>query len=541
MKTKVIALFFLIGFTLLAVTSAARKSATCDETAHHIPSGYIFLTKHDLRFDTCAPPLARYIAAFPMLFMDINLPDSRDFWRREDRADFSRAFFQLNIDKYKSILFYSRIMIVAVSIFGAVILYLWAKQLYSKRAGIIALLLYCFSPNIIAHAKLSTTDLVTTVFILLSAYMFWQFLQYPGHGKAVLAGVSLGLALLSKYSALLIIPVYVLFFFTIIPKKTRLKKSLVLFLSIISLAFFTLWAGYGFEVSPLLADTLRHQEKYIILKDFCIKVFPFCNEAFIHNLLYSLPLPLSSYILGVLGVIRHGAEGHNFFFLGNYYTHGLLHYYIIAFLIKTPIPMIAAFLAGILLAIRNKLAYKEWYIFSFIAVFFLAASFSKLQLGLRYILPIYPFCFIISARFFASALAKNILLKVFAISLLLWYSITSFFTWPDYLSYFNELIGGPENGYKYLRDSNLDWGQDLPALKNYMSENGMDRINLLYYGQGIPEVYGIVYDNISAGEKKLPKKNIYAVSVTSLEAVKWTRQYVPSAKAGYSIFIYDLR
>jgi hypothetical protein len=541
MKTKITVILLLTIFASLGFTSMLRKSATCDEVAHHIPSGYIYLTKHDLRFATDSPPLARYIAAFPLLFMDINLPGEKTFWRREDRGEFAREFFKLNIGKYKDILLYSRTMILILSMFGGLILYLWTKSLYSKRAGILTLFLYCLSPNILAHARLATTDAVVTVFILLFAYMFWQFLQSPGYDKAVIAGISFGLALLSKYSALLILPIILILFFIMVPKQVRVKKALILFIIFGFSSFLTIWAGYGFELTPLLADTLRAQEKFLILSNFCSKFCPFYSETLLNKILYNMPLPLSSYILGVLGVIKHGAEGHSFFFLGNYYTHGLPCYYIVAFLIKTPLAFIIAFFSGVFLAIKNKPKLSDYCIFSFIIVFFLAASFSKLQLGTRYILPIYPFCFIIAGRFLDIALAKRRFYKIFAVLLLIWYSVSSFLIWPNYLSYFNELIGGPKNGWRYLRDSNIDWGQDLPALKEYMDKNGVEQIRLAYHGEGMPEAYGINYNEIKDKERIAPDKNVYAISVMSLDSIQWTKNHKPISRAGYSIFIYDFR
>jgi hypothetical protein len=541
MKIKITVILLLAIFVSLAYTSMVRKSATCDEVAHHIPSGYIYLTKHDLRFATDSPPLARYIAALPMLFMDINLPGEKTFWRREDRGEFAREFFNLNIGKYKDILKYSRTMILMLSMFGGLILYLWTKSLYSKRAGILTLFLYCLSPNILAHARLATTDVVVTVFILLFAYMFWQFLQSPGYGKAVIAGIFFGLALLSKYSALLILPIILVFFFIMVPKQVRVKKVAILFLVFGFSSFLTLWAGYGFEVAPLLADTLRAQDKFLIFKDFCSRFCPFYSDTLLNKILYSLPVPLSSYILGVLGVIKHGADGHSFFFLGNYYMHGLPCYYIVAFLIKTPLALIIAFLSGVLLAIKKKPKIADYYMLSFITVFFIAASFSKLQLGIRYILPIYPFCFIIAGRFLDISLPKRFFYKIFAVLLLIWYSISSFFIWPDYIAYFNELIGGSKNGYKYLRDSGLDWGQDLPALKEYMDKNGVEQIRLAYHGEGMPETYGINYNEIKDKERIAPDKNVYAISVMSLDSIQWTKNHKPISRAGYSIFIYDFR
>src|SRR4030043_113176 len=114
-RSIVLVIIILSVFATLAVSGMVKKSATCDEIAHHIPSGYVFLTKGDLRFDTSAPPLARYIASFPMMFMGINMPDNESFWRREDRGEFGRAFFRMNMDKYENILLFGRIMILIVS------------------------------------------------------------------------------------------------------------------------------------------------------------------------------------------------------------------------------------------------------------------------------------------------------------------------------------------------------------------------------------------------------------------------------------------
>jgi hypothetical protein len=113
--------------------------------------------------------------------------------------------------------------------------------------------------------------------------------------------------------------------------------------------------------------------------------------------------------------------------------------------------------------------------------------------------------------------------------------------WPDYISYFNEIVGGPKNGWRYLRDSNIDWGEDLPALSEYMKRNGIDKIKLLYFGSADPKFYNIDYEDITEPERLKPANNVYAISLHYIDAVEWAKDRSPDAMAGYSIYIYDFR
>jgi hypothetical protein len=241
-------------------------------------------------------------------------------------------------------------------------------------------------------------------------------------------------------------------------------------------------------------------------------------------------------MLGVLGVVRHGYEGHGTFFLGKWSGKGNPLYFIVAFLIKTPIPSILFIFTGLVVMLRNRMGNKEWFLIITIAAFFAAASFSNLQLGLRYILPIYPLCFIIAGRSLEVFGRKS--MKIPLIALALWYVGSSLWIWPNYLSYFNEFIGGPKNGYKYLRDSNIDWGQDLPMLADYLKKKKIDKVKLLYFGTADPAAYGIKYDKLADGDYIDPLPGVYAISVQYLDAVKWAKDRVPAARIGYSIFVF---
>jgi hypothetical protein len=529
-----------------------KKSPTPDEISHDIPSGYVFLKKFDLRFDTHAPPLARYIIAAPLLFMDINLPDNKNFWRREDRAEFGKDFLYA-VNKYPDkIVFVSRMMVLLVATLGGLLLFIWTKQIYSVNEALIALLFYVFSPEILAHARLATTDMIATVFILLSLYAFWRFFENSNLKTAIFCGFSIGLAFLSKYSAVLLIPLFVFFALKRIfsaermfsTKNIQKARLFGLILVLILTIFLTMWLSYGFEFKPILQDTMRAEEKVAIFKNFCACI-PFLKNSDLSNnaewYLNNIPIPLGSYILGVLGVARHGAMGHTTFFLGKWSGYGHPLYYIVAFLIKTPLPLILMLLVAILELLRRKKSLLEWYLLSIAALFFVIASLSKLQLGLRYILPIYPICFIIASKPLADVLRKHSSFKLIGALVIVWYIISSIVIWPDYLSYFNEIVGGPKNGWRYLRDSNIDWGEDLPALSEYMKRNGIDKIKLLYFGSADPKFYNIDYEDITEPERLKPANNVYAISLHYIDAVEWAKDRSPDAMAGYSIYIYDFR
>ena len=193
--------------------------------------------------------------------------------------------------------------------------------------------------------------------------------------------------------------------------------------------------------------------------------------------------------------------------------------------------------AGLFMTLRRKIGRGERVILVTIVLFFIASSLSNLQIGFRHILPLFPLCFIIAGR--TEELLKGRLLSLVIWFLISWHVVSSLSAWPNYIGYFNEIIGGPKNGYKYLRDSNLDWGQGLPALADYMKKNKVEEVALEYFGQADPGAYGIHYRKLSALEMNKPDNKIYAISAQYLEHIKWTERYKPTATAGYAMFIYD--
>ncbi len=548
------AVILAIIFMGLAFTSVwpEKKSPTCDELSHHIAVGYVFMTKGDFAFATDSPPLARCIMALPLLPMEIRMPSDRSYWAREDRGAFSWDFFYvLNRDIAGKMLLAARMTMIFLGAFGGLFLFFWVRKEMSGLTALLASFFYFLCPNIIANSQIATTDIAVTVFFMCSVFLFWDFLREKNSKTAVLAGVFLGFALLSKYSSLTLIPVFSILIASeiidnFVKKRAGSGKLFLRFIFLLIVATAVLWAGYLFEFKPFFGNVLRPGEKELVLDSFFNRYIPGLNEQIkegVRNFLYTFPIPLSSYILGVMGVLKHGAEGTGTYFLGMAREGGHPFYYVAAFLIKTPIPAILFFLTGIFCTVfKDKEQGFKLYLLLMISSFVTLASMGNLQLGLRYVLPVYPLMFVIAATGAAALIGRSLALPRVAVCVFLaWFGMTSFVTWPDYLSYFNESIGGPRNGYKYLRGSNIDWGQDLPALAAFLKEKGVENVVLVYHGSADPSYYGIKHEKISPEETVFPRAKVYAISAHSLGTVEWSEEYEPVAKIGYSIFVYDFR
>jgi len=181
------------------------------------------------------------------------------------------------------------------------------------------------------------------------------------------------------------------------------------------------------------------------------------------------------------------------------------------------------------------------------ALLFVASMFSSIDIGYRNILPVLPLAFVYASQ--VAPRVANHWARLALVALCVWYVIGTVTLSPHYLAYFNEFVGGPDNGYKYLADSNLDWGQDLKNLKKYMDAQGIGQVYISYFGTADPGYYGISYLPMpSHPPAPDAAPAYYAISATSLQGVyapdsspaAWLAQYRPVSKVGYSIFIYRL-
>ncbi|MBN2125047.1 MAG: glycosyltransferase family 39 protein [Deltaproteobacteria bacterium] len=531
MGSRLLPALLLAIFAVLSLTSAVRKSATWDETMYLGLGAYLLENRTwDVPAASLQPPLSYYLHSLPLLFCDMH----RACFKRGEVRDLAAAVERGQCLMTRSsppgdrLLLLARLPSVLLGMLLGYGVFTWASRLYGRRAGIFSLLLFCLSPNILAHSRLITADISLTTFGFLSVYLFWANARSASLLKILLCGLCLGLALLSKHAGLLWVPILAVFSVwnalagdSKSPSRTGSpwKGSPILTLgAVVAIAFFTLFLGYGFRGS-VYTDSLLIQK-------------------------------------GIVG------EGFPAFLNGNVSGKGgWWYYYLFAFFMKTPVPLLALFAGGVAMLFRSSDpgdGFSDLCLVLPAVVFFGVFSFfTRLNVGLRYILPVFPFLMVLSGRLVRFALQRRLPWKVALVVLLTWYGGECLFIHPHYLAYFNQFAGGPKNGYRHLVDSNLDWGQDLKGLRAYLDRRGMDRVILSYFGSADPSWYGISYAALPSFIRLPPPQRPYsgvrpgdilAVSATNLYPLyvdlgplsEYLRKTNPVDQVGYSILIYEI-
>ena len=519
--TKAVAVILLLILAFQCVMSLRQKSPTWDET-HYLGIGKYLLTHFtwNTQGSILHPPLTFFMHDIPLLFfptpeiMPLGDHHSR-FWLGV--ADVKKGNRILMSDRYdgETLFFLSRLFMIPLSIVLGIFVFLWAKDLYSSYAGLLALFLYCFSPNMLAHARLITPDLSLTCFSFLSIYFYWKFISLgkkPRH--LFFSALCFGLALASKYSALLLFPIFIFIFiintivefFTFSCNFGVVRKNVLNLLFLFSLCVIPILIFYGFDLSP--------------------------------------------YFDGLVFQLKKSEWGHAAFLEGSISWEGWWYFFIYAFLLKTPIPTLAFIIIALVLGnnLKSILKKREFFLIIPILSYIIFFSYTHQCVGLRYILPVYPFIFVFVSRILNMWIKPRKVVGSLVVGLSVWYLVGTIRIYPHYLAYFNEFVGGPSNGYKYLVDSNLDWGQDLKLLKQYMDAQGIKEIYLDYFGSIDPAFYHISYKKIDENTSLFPK-GWYAVSATKLQGVyslKREGSYAelkkkkPIAHIGYTIFVYSI-
>lgn len=537
MKSRTLAAGLLFAiFSTLFLHTAWTKSPTWDEIGYIGLGAYLLKTgRWDVPAACSHPPLAFYLHSLP----SFAYPLDWDRWRyRADKmrdlkflrsADLKRGNAMLLDQRYdgERFFFWTRVTSLALVALLFWTLYAWGRQLYEPSGALLVLLFAALSPNLLAHATLINTDFALATTFLCAVFAFRRLLLQPSYGALLLAGLALGLALLSKLSALILLPILLvitIWFWRFAPAQYQAGLARLFgtgralghgaaYLGVIVLALFVLWAGYGFRYEPY-ALTVRSQ-------------------------LWDLD------------------TGHAAYLMGQFSDQGWWYYFPVAILIKTPLPTLVLATLGLWISTRRsrlELIFLLWPPLLLFALFVLGSK----NIGLRHLLGIYPFLFLIVGAALPSRLRSRQAYLVAAMCL--WYAVGAVRIHPHHLAYFNEAIGGPENGHHYLADSNLDWGQDLKGLKAYMDERGIERIKLSYFGSVDPRLYDLDYEwlpsfllpNPEARPADVPTTGLIAISATNLVGIymhiygygqdlyAWLEAHQPVARIGYSIFVYEI-
>jgi hypothetical protein len=481
------AVLFLLVFLGELTFSIRQQSLSWDE-GDHIFAGYMSWKKADFGINPEHPPLVKALAAIPLLPMHLKVPDRKGLASFKDEAYFDgRDFIFGNGGEAEAdrIIFRARMAAATLSLLLGLLVFLAAREMFGDGAALFALALVVFEPNMIAHGAYVTTDMGISCFIFASIYAFYRYVKAPSVGRLIVLGLVSGLALASKHSGVLLLPFGLALIITEIlwpsPETRTNKRKVALrltgaFLAASTIAIVVLWAFYGFRyaarpggmpLSPSLAEYARG------LKG----VEPHAYLALAR--LHILP---ESYLYGLVDV-RLISDSFSTYIFGKVYARGVWFYFPAAFIIKSTAAFMGLLLlTGFAIVTRKLRARREIFFLTIPPVLYLLiATGTGLDIGARHILPMYPFLSVLIGGA-ALALAHGDRRWAYVVGLLLaWHAVSSARAYPNYLAYSNEFWGGPANTYKYLTDSNTDWGQQLKAVKKYLDNRGVKDCWFAYF------------------------------------------------------------
>jgi len=559
-RTAVVLSVFAVVFFTLEVTSYTQKSATWDEP-QHVMAGYLALARRDYRTDPEHPPFLRMWAALPLLAIP-GIKLNTSIIERTSPSDWVGLgqFVFCHQSMYRDndadrLLYAARFMIVALGVLLGMLVFCWVNEWLGFWPAIVTLAFYEIEPNIAAHSSLVTTDFAAACFIFATIYFVWRVCRQPSRANIAGLVAFFVLANISKFSALILGPIVLVLLAVglLRPRTLTLAKALGIVALLAVATWLAIWAVYGFRYAPSRSEAWLFQlQNYPLVQQRIPRMASLAAWIDTHHLLPN------AYTQGfMLGQAK--AQTRAAFLAGNYSTDGWWYYFPAAFLIKTPAALVILLVSGLVVyATRwQQLGLKnEVFVVLPIVLYLGSAMVARLNIGLRHILPIYPFVLLLAAAAVKELLDARQRGGWIVLGLLAAFWLFEFGrAYPSNLAFFNQFVGGPRNGYKYLADSNLDWGQDLKPLKNWMARNNVTHINLAYFGTADPSYYDIdcTYlpgtDFPGEGLVKPPQLPGYvAISATVLEGVylsdqgrefyKPLREMVPIADIGHSIHVY---
>ncbi len=629
----------------LAVRSLLSENPTVDEVVH-LPAGVTYWQTGTFPLYPHNPPLIKLIAALPVLAAEpITAPLYQEpawGWKEANKAAFAHGFSLYNADRYFDLFQSARLLMPLFALLGSLVVFEWSRRLYGPWGGLLSLSLWAFCPNILAHSRLVTTDIGATVLGFGATYLFWLYLHNRGWWFAALVGVVLGLAQLAKFSNLLLFGIWPIFWLAheFLSKEPegrlrRIRQTLAQGGLMVTLCVLVINLGYGSEglgerlgrfafTSELLtvdreramAPPLEPGQTGVPLQ---VALAMFRVNRFQNTPMEALPVPLPRYyVLGfddqkleaegipnkillatkdARAALRAGPEGdevtgYPVYLDGELRNESWWYYYWMTLLYKVPEGTWALVLLAILVLLfgstRSRAPWAdELSLWVVPLVVLIVMSFgTNIALGLRYVLPIFPYVFVSTGKVasWAASLNQNRRrIALFGIVFFLAATLTATsLIHPHYIAYFNWLSGGPTRGSEHLIDSNLDWGQDLVNLEARLrDEFPGERVGIAYFGQINPEMFNLQGEgsgNVSLldwflppglpgtiGERpdltaSPPVPGLYAVSVSLVKGLPW-RVYTrdrwapvsasqdafryfddlePIGHVGHSIFLYRI-
>ena len=482
-------LLVVMGLNFLSVLP--RKNLTLDETIH-IPAGFYNL-HGNLAINIEHPPLVKMLSALPLLFTHTQAA-AVDPQREYSDYQIAQNFWRANDAHYEALTFWPRVPMIAIALLLGALIFFCARRLFGPRTALLAAALYALEPTVPAHGRVVQTDIASALAYLLLSFALYFYLQTPNFRYALYVGLSAGLALSTKFSMVALAPfaiVPLLGLFIFAPRLGQKRGLVAAQLAIATVALIMIVnAGYLFH-HPKQRYTLSfydsggsattHQPLPELAGQTFMAIQHIIPADFIHGMVRVVVLDQARSPAGLLGMYSKG---------------GWWYYFPVAFGLKTTIPFLLLSVVSIVWALWILFRKRDERVlvllvpvFSFAALAMMAST----NIGIRHLLPVYPFLFILGGAFLDHLLSyrrQRVMMAGILAIVLAWMGIEAIRAYPDYLTYMNEFASRAPHWY-YLSDSNVEWGDDVKGLAAYLHERGEDTVSEAIWGFEILEKYGI--------------------------------------------------
>ena len=508
------ALVLALGFLVLELVASRDESLTWDEPGY-IAAGYANLVQGDYQLNADHPPLLQKLSALPLLLLPVRDPPAGAprFLRSENpRATYGREFFFASGNDPLRMAALARIPVIVIGAGLVLCIFAFARSLFGSGPALAASALAVLCPNLAAHARLATEDLGCAAGMFAAVFTLWRCVERPRAGRALLCGLATGLALLTKYTALLLLPIYAC-------------------LTLVA------WRRCRDRIAPSeLVGTLA------VVAGVSIAVV---------GLGYGLAFRPDLYWGGIFRIYPDVARDYAYYLFGRVSRTPFWYHATASLLFKTPLPALA--LLAIAAGRARRMAAPEHVCFLLVppAFMLLASCFDLTNPGVRRVLPALPFLLCFAGLAFAAPRPRWL---GWVTALLLAGSVVEAVrVWPHQIAYLNQAVGGSRAGPWITDESNVDWGQELLRLAAWQREHMREgeTLRLYYYGSAEPAAYGVRAEPFDLADAVHPRPGLYAISAhylayfRKLQALDgadadWLVKYEPIDRIGYSIYLYRI-
>ncbi|MEM8602782.1 MAG: hypothetical protein AAGF24_02960 [Cyanobacteria bacterium P01_H01_bin.121] len=547
---------------------------TWDEPAH-IAAGMEWLDQGQYTYELFHPPLARVMTALGPYIQGLRSFSSPDMWQEGNAILHTNATYEQNLT-------WARLGTLPFLIVAAVTVGCWASRCGGQLGAIAAVLLFTTLPTVLGHAGLATLDMAAAALTTLALFAVVLWLAKPNLWRSLLLGIAAGLATLTKFSALGFIVLGAGLMILVhsygqwqqartgvkstnkLPTVQRLRQGIGQLIQVvwqrrgaIALIFLlgaiTIWAGYRFSFEPILTARDIDPEKIEALLGEGGGI-----KAQVFGLLRNVPVPAPEFLIGLAQFLRRNGSGQPGYLLGDLQTHGWWYFYLVLLPLKTPLAFwflsaLSLGLVGYTLTHRPQ-GWEErdrQILLPLVAAIGIVAlaSLGSVHNGLRQILAVYPLLAIVAGAGIARVMAlKQPLRKIgsgAAIALLTWQVVASAYAYPDYLTYFNELV--QQHPSEIMVESDVDWGQDLKRLVATLKERNIDNLALIYNGSNglsleqfdLPSTQPLIPYEPTTGWVAISVRNLeIGTGEVPFDQFSWLQNYQPIEEIGNSIFLY---